>query len=368
MKAFALVPGTKELRLVDRPEPQIKDSDDIKVKIIRVGICGTDREEASGGRADAPPGSNELIIGHEMLGQVVEVGRDVTKVRPGDYAVFTVRRGCGECLPCLMNRSDMCLTGKYKERGIKEMDGYQAEFVVDKEQYIVAIPPQLEKAGVLIEPLTIGVKSIHEAMRIQTSRLPSANAEPDWLYGKRCLVAGLGPVGLLVAMELALKGADLYGLDIVDKDSTRPKWLEMIGGRYIDGRQVDVEDIDTTCGEMDLIFEATGVPKIEFNLIDALGRNGIYTVTGIPGGDRTIEIHGAELMRDIVLKNQIIMGSVNASQSHFQIAVSLLQQAHEQWGDKIEQLITNRYKYIEDFQIPLKQHEPDEIKAVIEWE
>ena len=140
MKAIAIVPGTQSVHVADVPEPTIGAPDEIKLRMVRVGICGTDREEVTGGRADAPAGQTELVIGHEMLGQVVEVGSAVQRVRPGDYAVFTVRRGCGTCLPCLMNRSDMCLTGGYRERGIKGLDGYQTEYAVDKEQYLVQIP------------------------------------------------------------------------------------------------------------------------------------------------------------------------------------------------------------------------------------
>jgi threonine dehydrogenase-like Zn-dependent dehydrogenase len=95
MKAIALVPGTPDLHLVDRPEPQISAPDEIKLRVVRVGICGTDREEAGGGRAMPPAGQTELVLGHEMFGQVVQTGPAVTRVKPGDYAVFTVRRGCG---------------------------------------------------------------------------------------------------------------------------------------------------------------------------------------------------------------------------------------------------------------------------------
>src|ERR1035438_8598936 len=97
MKAIAIVPGTAGTRIVDRPEPAITGSDEVKVRVEHVGICGTDREEVSGGRADAPDGQKELVIGHEMFGQVVSVGSSVTRVKPSDYAVFTVRRGCAEC-------------------------------------------------------------------------------------------------------------------------------------------------------------------------------------------------------------------------------------------------------------------------------
>ena len=171
MKALALLTGTKDIRLVDRPEPELAAPDEIKVRVLRVGICGTDREEASGGRALPPEGAKELVIGHEMFGQVVDAGKNVTLVKPGDLAVFTVRRGCGECLPCLMNRSDMCRTGKYRERGIWGLDGYQAEFVVDREEYVVRVPAELEPVGVLAEPLSVAEKAIDELVRIQSARL-----------------------------------------------------------------------------------------------------------------------------------------------------------------------------------------------------
>jgi len=133
MRAVAIVPGTTTVRLVERPEPSITATAEVKVRVLRAGICGTDREEATGGRAKAPDGQQELVIGHEMFGRVVDVGQSVTRVRAGDYGVFTVRRGCGNCLPCAMNRPDMCRTGKYRERGIWGLDGYQAECVVDRE-------------------------------------------------------------------------------------------------------------------------------------------------------------------------------------------------------------------------------------------
>src|SRR5687767_5968692 len=107
MKALAVIPGTRTLRLVDRPEPSIAESDEIKLRVLRVGICGTDREAAAGGRAKAPPHHEDLVLGHEMFGQVADVGRTVTLVTPGDYALFTVRRSCGRCRSCAMNRSDM---------------------------------------------------------------------------------------------------------------------------------------------------------------------------------------------------------------------------------------------------------------------
>jgi glucose 1-dehydrogenase len=366
MKALAIVPGTKDVRLVDRPEPSIQADDEIKLKVRRVGICGTDREEVSGGRAKAPAGHNDLVIGHEMFGQVVDVGKAVTRVKPGDFAVFTVRRGCGKCLPCDMNRSDMCLTGDYTERGIWGADGYQAEFVVDKELYVVQVPSELEPVGVLCEPLSVAEKAIHEAVRVQMARRPDALATPDWLFGRRCLVAGLGPIGLLAALILRLRDAEVYGLDIVDQSSARPQWLKAIGGQYVDGRQVQADQVDDKLGPMEFIFEAAGIAKLEFGLMDALAEAGAYVLTGIPGGDRPTQVSGAALMRDFVLDNQIMLGSVNASRGHFQMAVEDLSQAHLKWGDHLAKLITNLVPH-DRFQDAFQGHDEDEIKVVVEW-
>jgi len=366
MKAIAIVPGTKTLRIVDRPEPDVSAPDEIKLRVIRVGICGTDREEVSGGRATAPEGRDELVIGHEMFGQVIEIGQAVSRVHPDDYAVLTVRRSCSECLACAMNRPDMCHTGQYKERGIDGLDGYQTEFVVDKERYAVHVPDELAAIGVLSEPLSVAEKAIYESVGVQWSRLPEAPATPDWLHNRRCLVAGLGPIGLLAAMALRLRGAEVYGLDIVDTDSARPEWLRTIGGTYVDGRQVPADRVDDALGPMELIFEATGVATLEFNLLDALAAGGIYVLTGLPGGDRPLEIPGAALIRQLVLGNQVMLGSVNAARGHFQMAVDDLARAHRRWPSHVDRLITHRHPYTE-FEAALRQHPAGEIKGVVEW-
>ena len=117
---------------------------------------------------------------------------------------------------------------------------------------------------------------------------------------------------------------------------------------------------------MDLILEATGVASLEFNLLDALGKNGVYVLTGIPGGDRPLQLDGAELIRRLVLGNQVMIGSVNASRDHFQMAVDDLLRAQLAWGDHVARLISHRRPYA-DFQNALTRHDADEIKVVLEW-
>lgn len=367
MKAIAIIPGQKNAFMTERPEPSIQASDEIKLKILQVGICGTDREEVEGGRADPPPGSNELVIGHENFGRVVEIGSDVKAVKVGDYAMFSVRRDCDPCI--CGHHNDMCFKGEYTERGIKGRDGYQVEYAVDKEKYIVPIPDAIKHIGVLAEPMSVSEKAINESVRIQRTRLPevSAGSEDTWLKDKQVLVAGLGSIGLLGAFILRLRGAKVLGLDIVDEDTLRPAVLKEIGGVYVDGRKVNTLDLDDKFGQIDMIFEATGVPQLEFELIDALGINGIYVLTGIPGGERPLTLIGAPLIQQIVLKNQIILGSVNASIDDFKRGIEELTQASQKYAEAISKIIT-AYIPADRFQDAFGRHDINAIKTVVEWE
>jgi glucose 1-dehydrogenase len=366
MKAIALVPGTTMVSLTDVEEPQINAADEVKIKVWQVGICGTDREEVKGGRALAPGGKKELIIGHEMFGQVVETGEAVTTVTPGDYAVFTVRRGCNQCLACLNNRSDLCYTGNYTERGIKGADGFQAEYVVDKEKYLIKVPESIKEIGVLTEPMSVAAKAIDEAMIIQGARLKNIFPGERWLEGKKALVAGIGAIGLMAAFALRLRGVEVIGLDVVDEGTLRPQILKQIGGTYVDGRKIQTTSLDAAFGESDFIFEATGIAKLQIELIDALAINGIYVVTGIPSGERPITVMASSMIQQMVLKNQIILGSVNASPAHYQMAVNDLVTSLERWPAVVKNVITEKIPFT-DFQEALHQHRVDEIKVVVDW-
>lgn len=365
MKALALTPGTTNLKLIDRDVPQISTPTQIIVRIIEVGICGTDREEAAGGRADAPMGKTELIIGHEMFGQVTEVGVNVKITKVGDYGVFMVRRSCGKCSACAARRSDMCSTGEYTERGIKMADGFQQEFVIDDEAYFVRVPQNIKHLGVLTEPTSVGAKAIDEAVRIQAARIPGTDIK-NYLQGKKALVVGLGPIGLLGVLILRLKGATVYGMDIQDETTIRPTVLKNMGGTYIDGRTVKATDIDDKFGEFDFIFEATGVAQLEFDLIDALGINGVYVLTGIPAGNRPITMDAGGLMQQIVLKNQVLVGSVNASYQHYEDSVTYLVEGFKNYPDLMDKIITDRHSFTE-FADALANHTSNEIKSVLTW-
>ncbi|GAC1646465.1 MAG: glucose 1-dehydrogenase [Herpetosiphon sp.] len=367
MQAIALKPGTTDVGIIERPEPQIEADNDIKLRILEVGICGTDREEVAGGRAQASPGDEHLVLGHEMLGEVVSIGDRVTRVQKGDLALFTVRRPCGTCLPCTMNRSDMCTTGSYRERGIWGQDGFQCQFVVDTEEFVVKVPANLRHIGVLAEPLSVVEKAINQVTRIQQARLPDGNAAANWLSGRHCLVAGLGPIGLLAALVLRLRGAIVFGMDVVDAKSARPAWLVELDGTYINGKSVPLDQVGKRYGLMDIIVEATGIPTMGFNLLQALNHNGGYVLAGIPDGSPEMyQLPASLLIHQLVLNNQVMVGSVNAARTYFDMAVADLTVAELKWQGLLGKLITHRYKPAE-YMHALGRPEIDDIKVVVDW-
>lgn len=364
MKAIAITPGKGSPHFVDIPEPEIKNDKQLIVETLQVGICGTDRAEVTGGRAMPPAGKNELIIGHEMLGRVTQVGAQVKSIKEGDLGLFTVRRGCGKCYPCNHNRNDLCETGDYLERGIKGLDGFQAEYIIDDEDYFIKVPDEIKSVGVLVEPMSVVEKAISQALKIQDNRIPDSDI-PAWPAGVNVLIAGLGPVGLLAALILKIKGANLFGLDIVDEDSPRAMLIKDLGGTYINGNHIKTKDIDDHYGRFEMLLEATGISKLEFHLFESLNTNGIYIITGIPEGDKSITISGDELIRNLVLNNQVVLGTVNAGIEHYKMAVEDLQTASRKWKNITESIITEKVNF-EDYSRAFS-FISDEIKTVIEW-
>jgi glucose 1-dehydrogenase len=112
MKALAWNQENHNFGLLDVEEPALHSPDEVKLKMLEVGVCGTDRDEVQSHRGIPPESEELLVLGHEMIGRVVEVGHLVTKVKPGDLALFTVRRGCGQCPACDSGAYDMCYTGE----------------------------------------------------------------------------------------------------------------------------------------------------------------------------------------------------------------------------------------------------------------
>ncbi|MHB2025504.1 MAG: glucose 1-dehydrogenase [Elusimicrobiota bacterium] len=346
MKAVAVFAGAGDIRIIEAPEPEITRPSQVKFQVLEVGICGTDKEIASFAYGTPPDGDDHLIPGHESLVRAVEIGRNVETLMPGDLAVLMVRRPCGEasCRACAAGRQDFCESGGYAERGINKRHGYMAEFVVEEEKYAVKIPPALETTGVLIEPLTIAEKAVVEAARVQ-ERLP-------YLSGTRAMVLGAGPVALLGAMLLIRRGFAVAVYSLEDPRSENAVLAQNLGADYVCARQTPLSDLARKFGPINLVYEATGSAALAFKALESLGVNGIFIFTGVPGLKGPIPLDADLLMRRMVLQNQLVFGSVNASRRDFEAAAEDLAAFLKAWPQAVPALISARHP-MEDFRAPL---------------
>src|SRR5258705_12895210 len=170
MKAIAVKPGVPNtVHLAELPAPKVTDVPNgrgVLVRVLRVGVDGTDKEINAAEYGAAPEGFDFLVIGHEGFGQVEAVGSNVWEFRPGDYVVATVRRP-GKSIYDLIGTNDMTTDDTYYERGINLRHGYLTEHYVDDAEFIVKVPKGLKHVGVLLEPTTVVEKGIHQAYEIQ---------------------------------------------------------------------------------------------------------------------------------------------------------------------------------------------------------
>ena len=356
MKAVAVFPNQKQYRVIDHPEPKLDKPTQAKLRILDVGICGTDKEIISFQYGTPPEGSEYLVIGHESLGEVIEAGSAVSNVQVGDLVITSVRRPCPhpECVACRAGRQDFCYTGDFTERGIKQQHGYMTEFVVEEAGYMSPVPQTLGDVAVLVEPLTIAEKGITQLWQVQ-DRLPWAcPAVPGEPVGfcHKALVLGAGPVGLLGAMKLMLDGFETYVYSRSDPEDKRSAIASAIGARFIRAEDNTVEQMAAQIGNVDVVYEAVGASQLAFEVIGQLGTNGVFIFTGVPGRKAPITVDTDLLMRDLVLKNQMIYGTVNASLESFQDAIRDLGAFVGRWPDAVRSLITARFP-IEDVAQPL---------------
>jgi threonine dehydrogenase-like Zn-dependent dehydrogenase len=204
VKALAVTPAQRRIDLVEHPDPAPSAADDVLLRVLRVGICGTDREICAFDYGTPPAGEQYLVLGHESLAEVVSAGPAAAGFAPGQLVVPMVRRPCADpaCDACRAGRQDFCVTGGYTERGIKGAHGFMTERVVDAARWLVPVPAELRDVGVLVEPLTIAEKALLEVRRVM-DRMPWRGED---LAGLHAVVLGGGPVGLLGAMALRVAG------------------------------------------------------------------------------------------------------------------------------------------------------------------
>jgi len=344
MQAIAVFPGQpNSVHLTQMAKPsasEIPDGRGVLVKVLRVGVDGTDKEINAAEYGAAPEGFNFLVVGHESFGQVEEVGENVTELAPGDYVVAMVRRP-GFSIYDRIGLQDMTTDDTYFERGINLRHGYLAEYYADHTDYLIKIPRGLKHIGVLLEPMTVVEKGISQAYEIQRRM-------KVW-RPRKAAVTGAGTIGLLAALVLRLRGLDVTVFSRDRKPNRNAEMIELTGARYISVQDSTILDGAAQHGPFDLIFEATGFSPAVFESMQALAKNGVLVLSSITGGDRRIEVPADRINLDFVLGNKVMVGTVNAARENFEEGVRDMAKAEAEYPGWLPQLLTHPVKGLENY-------------------
>jgi glucose 1-dehydrogenase len=351
MKAVRVTPGESgSVGLIETPTPVPRPGQAL-LRINRVGICGTDLEIIQGTYGEAPAGSDYLIIGHESLATVEKVTNNSSSIEDGTLVVPTVRRP-DDCVNCREGESDMCLTGQYKEHGIKGLHGFCSEYAVTDLDFLVPVPKGLSEVAVLLEPMSVAQKGVIQSFKIQERMI--------W-NPRKALVLGTGPIGLLTVIVLRLRGLDVTAVATRPKDSLKAGIVQKTGAKYVKADEQPLAEI----GKFDLILEETGVASLAATAQGLLGPNGVLCLLGIYRPNLATQDIG-HTYDDIVLGNKITFGSVNANKRYFLSGLNDLKAAQQRFPGILNSLLTKIVPPDEFSQAysPSK----DDIKSVIEFQ
>ncbi len=344
MKAIAVTPGKPgSAHLADLPAPEVGEVPNgrgVLVRVLRVGVDGTDKEINAAEYGAAPAGYNFLVIGHEGFGRVEAVGPNVTELKPGDYVVATVRRP-GSSIYDVIGTNDMTTDDTYFERGINLRHGFLTEYYVDDAEFIVKVPRGLKEVGVLLEPMTVVEKGIHQAYEIQR-RLKV------W-RPKKAAVMGAGTIGLLATLVLRLRGLEVTTFGLSRKPYLNSDLIEDIGARYESTADLPIIEAAKSHGPFDIIFEATGYSPVVFDSMQALGKNGALVLSSVTGGDRKIEVPADRINLEFVLGNKVMVGTVNANREYFEMGARDMAQAEAEYPGWLKRLLTHPVKGLENY-------------------
>ena len=336
-------PGSARLENV--PEPDLRNGA-ILVEAIAVGVCGTDIEISEGKNGWAPPGNTRLVLGHESLGRVLEPDPS-NRVKKGDLVVGIVRRPDPvPCPNCAVGEWDMCRNGQYTERGIKQIDGFMSERWRIEPDYAIKIDSSLGILGVLLEPATVVAKAWEAVENI--------GSRAFWAP-QTVLITGAGPIGLLAALLGKQRGMDVHVLDRTES-GPKPELVRSLGATYHTGKIMDLPF------DPDVAIECTGVGPLINDVIQKIGAGGIVCLTGVGAGGPASGLITADVAADTVLRNKVVVGSVNANKRHWYKGGQALARADRDWLSK---LISRREKP-ENFAGALERKR-DDIKVAIQF-
>lgn len=266
--------GFGNLELLDIPEP-ICDETGIKIKVHYTGICGTDLHIYHDSYDNSPP----VVLGHEFSGEVVESGKNVKNIQPGDHVMVLPSVGwtCKRCMFCKQGNYMFCPERRSIGSGL---NGSFTQYVVANKDMVYKIPPSLSmQEAALAEPLACAVQAVEEMTEIHAG---------DWV-----LLSGPGPIGLLCLSLLVAKGCNVI-VTGTSQDVNRLKMAMEIGAKKV----VDVftEDLAEIISEktngygVDVAIECSGAPSAVSICLNSLKKMGKHIQVGIIGSEVDMDI------------------------------------------------------------------------------
>ena len=240
----------------------------------------------------------------------------------------------------------MCRNGQYTERGIKEIDGFMSERWRIEPGYFTKVDPSLGLLGGAARADHRRGQGLGDGRRHARARV---------LAAAQVLVTGAGPIGMLAALIGVQNGLDVHVLDRVT-EGAKPKLVHDLGATYHSGAIADLGF------EPDVVIECTGVGSVIVDSIRHVGAGGVVCLTGVGGGGAPSGLSPADVGKELVLQNNVVVGSVNANRRHFYRAAEALAAADQDW---LGRLITRRVppQNIADA-LP---RGPDDIKVVVDF-
>jgi L-iditol 2-dehydrogenase len=295
------------------PDPMLKNSTDVLIKIKAVGICGSDVHYFQHGCIGQQVVKFPYIVGHECSGEVVEISRGVTRFKPGDRVVVDPAVSCRTCTQCRAGRFHTCkklqFLGTPAAATTDGRDGCLREYIVMPELSLFHLPAELSfEDGALIEPLTIG----HYAVL-------KSEAAP----GQTVAILGSGPIGLSVLTVLSLKHfSSIYCTDLI---SERLAVASQLGAtQSYQAHAVDVAELILSCAPegMDVVFECAGQQETIDQGIELLKPGGTLVLIGIPTTSRI------SMNPDLLRRKELRLQNIRRQNECTQATIDLIQQTH----------------------------------------
>jgi L-iditol 2-dehydrogenase len=270
MKAMMLT-GIRKMEMRNIPEPVIINPDDVKIKMSVTGICGSDIHYYTQGRIGSQKVEYPFVVGHEGSGIVVETGKDVKRIKPGDAVAIDPAMPCYSCDQCLAGRHHTCR--KLRFLGCPgQAGGCLSEYIVMPEKSCYLLKGSLTTDhGAISEPLAIGVYSVKKS---------------DDIKGAAIGIFGFGPIGMSVM--LAAKASDAGTFFITDKIDARLSVASLEGAGFTANplkNNIVTKVYDSFPLGLDVVFECCGQQEALNQAIDVLKPGGKLVVAGIPEFD-----------------------------------------------------------------------------------